>query len=463
MKFLLTSLTFWMLLIFGILVGLQWFPMTGVILMMFAAPIWVGYMPYVIALALFFDLLIKKAPKFLLIFPVLPCLIYYGYFFAEGIKIKDLETDLRKKNPSEIIAYDPEVHSLIVDSNMTEHYEIPVSYSYNNNFPEGFLSHRLVTQNLCKKAKGIKEFTHTFGVSWSSYGKNRFYKRFPNVCHFRTPEKPTKARLKVERLEDQNKKQKLQKTTYKFYLDNEFLGEYTSAYYIALPAFPQFVIGCSLISSAPEWKCVSQLVRTKKYLDTFPSNSTNNSKDDWIVARLLGIKKYTEDDLKNFQDLSETKKILGDLIEQKDNETSEDIDEWGLRKDSLYQPTITEEKGYPRFLGVVYSGNKGGPFRDFIEQNEGKIVYLDIEAKPNARQNSFMNYGVCRAGEKCTNRTDNSYQFKNEDGSWHNFEEKGKFKGFFSVGSKTLFENQYNKGDNDTITILTFVPQEKLK
>lgn len=460
MRFLRTSLTFWALLVFGILVGLQWFPVTGVILMMFAAPIWVGYMPHVIVLALFCDLLAKKAPKIFLVVPILPYIIYYGYFFAEGVTIKNLEAGLKEQNPSEIIAYDPELHSLIADSPMVEYYEIPVSYSHNDNVPEGFLSHRLVTQSLCKKAKGIKEFTNAFGVSWISYGKKFHYKSFPNVCLFQTPEKPGKALLKVGRFEDNDKRQKLQKTTYKFYLDNKFLGEYTVAYYVSLPIFPQFFIGCSLISSAPEWKCFSQIMRKKRVLDTFPSDDGGNNRQDyWIVARLLGIRKYTEEDLKNFQDSSETKRVLGDLIKQKDNETSEDIDEWGLRKDSLYQPKITEKNGYPRFEGVVYYGNKGGPFRDFIEKNEGRIVYLDIEAKPNARQHSFTNYGVCRAGEKCTNRTDSSYHFKNEDGSWHNFEEEGKFRGFFLVGSK----NQYNRGDNDTITILTFVPLEELK
>jgi len=221
MKFLFMSLTFWALLIFGLLICLQLFPYTGVFLMMFGAPIWVGYFPHLIALALFFDLLIKRAPKALILIPVLPYLVYYGFFFIEQIQIKNIENDLRIQNPSEIIAYNPDVHSLAVDSNMTKHYKIPVSYSDNNNFPEGFLSHRLVTQELCRKAKGVKEFTHTFGVSWSSYGKSRYYKRFSNVCNFRMPEKPTKTLLKVERLEEANKKEKLRKTTYRFFLEKE--------------------------------------------------------------------------------------------------------------------------------------------------------------------------------------------------------------------------------------------------
>ncbi len=97
MKFLFAPLTFWALLVFGILIGLQWFPITGIFLMMLAAPIWVGYMPHVVALALFFDLLIKKAPKILLLVPALPYLVFYGYLFTEVMKIKNLAAWLQRK------------------------------------------------------------------------------------------------------------------------------------------------------------------------------------------------------------------------------------------------------------------------------------------------------------------------------------------------------------------------------
>jgi len=158
-------------------------------------------------------------------------------------------------------------------------------------------------------------------------------------------------------------------------------GEYTDAHYLALPVFPQFVIGCYLISSVPEWKCVSQIGRTKKNLNTFPSNNNKISKNLWVVARLLNIPKYTEEDLKSFHDYHETIKVLGLLIKQKANETLYDLDEWGLRRDSMYQPKIGINKGYHSFEGVVYDKNKGGPFRSFIKKYEGKIVYLGIIEK----------------------------------------------------------------------------------
>lgn len=461
MKFLLTTFTFWCLLVFAVLVGLQWFPITGVFLMMFAAPFWVGYMPHVIACAVFVDILQKKAPKILLLLPIAPYFVYYGFFFVELNKIATIENEIKEQNPSQIIEYNPQLHSLVMGENMVKQYKIPVSYSPNNNFPEGYLSHRIVTQKLCKKGKGLKHFTHTFGVSWSSYGKNRFYKRFPNVCHFRIPEKPEHTLLKVSRTEEKDQDNRLQKTHYNFYLGDKLLGQYTSASYAALPSFPQFIIGCALNSAAPSWDCFHQLRRTKKILQTFPDKEPKHQ-NNAVVMRLLKIEKYTEEELKNFTDYPDTLNTLGKLIEQKENEKPEDLDQWGLRKDSLYQPNIGDRDGYPSFQGVVYDRKKGGPFKEFIKQHEGQIVYLDIEAKPNARTHGFTNYGVCKTSVECNVRTDNSYHLKNKDGSWHNFEEKGKFKGFFIVGQETVFESKYNKGDNDTITVLTFLHGEEL-
>ena len=178
------------------------------------------------------------------------------------------------------------------------------------------------------------------------------------------------------------------------------------------------------------------------------------------MARLLGIEKYTEEELRNFTDYPETKEILSAIVEKKANETPADFDEWGLRKDGLYQPVISEKDGYPSFSGVVFHGKKGGPFKKFIKQHEGNIVYLDIEAKPNAKKFGFTNYGVCETDEGCTGRTDNTYIFQDENNKKYIFEKEGQFAGFFKVGPETPVEHSGNIGDNDTRTVLTIVSDE---
>ncbi len=439
----------------------QWIPYTGVLLMMMQAHVLAGMIPHFVAIALFLDFLIKRAPKALLVIPILPYCVYFYYYFAEQQTIKNIEASIREGNPSYIIAYNPDTHALL-PSGIGISYKIPVIFSVNNNFPEGYMSQRLATQELCQKARNNKEWRRAWPVNWYRYGRGGFTKRFKNVCRFEMPETPTKQLLKVVTKEDKAKGEKLRKTVYSFFLDDKPLGEYTAATYAALPSFPNFVIGCFLNSAAPSWDCFFNIAREKHALNVFPSDGGFDVQDNSVVAKLLGIEKYTEQELRNFTDYPEAKEILSAIIEKKANETPADFDEWGLRKDGPYQPAISERQGYPSFSGIVFHGNKGGPFRNFIKEHEGRIVYLDIEAKPNAKKFGFTNYGVCKAGEQCNGRTDNSYQLKNEDGSRHFFEEEGKFKGFFLVGAETLFENKYNKGDNDTITVLTFMSPKNL-
>ena len=421
LRFLFSLMTFWTSLIFVILLGLQWFPLTGIFLMLIAAPIWVGFIPHLIAFVAVFDLMNNNVPRCLLIVPAIPYFIYYSFFLLDHRTISKIEADLRDKNPSEIIKYNPNEHSLVVASNMTGRYAIPVSYRYNDNYPEEYLSHRLITLNLCNEVKGVKEFSRTNRVSRSSDKKHNNRIRYPNLCYFSMPERPSKKLLKVVKFREALQKGNFQKSVYQFYLDDEFLGEFINASYMALPNFPRLITGCFLFSSPAKWQCMFEFQREKKVLNTIPIDSQTNSNNDWFVARLLNIKKYSDYELQTFQDFPENTEILFALIEHNKNETSDDFDEWGLRKDSLYQPKLSNYKGYPSYKGVVFSRNKGGPFQDFIEKNREKIVYLDIWAKPNASHNSFMNYGVCKVDEECNLRTDTSYFFKNKDGRQHNF------------------------------------------
>lgn len=450
-----SSLTFWVIVAFCLICALQIFPWTGIFLMFFGAPIWTGYILHLIAVAMVIDVVYKKLSKAVLFIPLVCYGAYYSMFLSETFFIKDIESNLQRENPSEIIAYNPEEHSLIANPHMIKEYKLPVVYSVNRNSPEGYLSNRLATKELCKAAKGVHDSAHTFGVSWYRFGENFYSKAFPNVCDFRMPDRPDKKLLRVSPKESDEDGGHLKKTTYSFFLEQEFLGEYVGASYEKMPLFPKFFIGCGLISSTPAWKCYFQLIRKRIVLETFPALSVGAEAGDSHIARLLSIQKYTAKDLLSFTDYPETREKFFKLMRGKD-----ELDEWGLRKDNPYRPKIAEKEGVPSFEGSIYSGNKGGYFYDFIRENEGKVVYLDIEAQPNARRDSFTNYGVCKkVVSDCTSRTDTTYQIKNANGKPHYFEEEGKFKGFFKVGTAKLFENKYNKGDNDTITILTVVPE----
>lgn len=350
-----TTLTFWIALLFLLLVGLQIFPLTGVFLMMVGAPIWVGFFPHLIALALVTDILIrKKFPKFLLILPLLPYAAYYIFFALDARYIKIIEQELQSQNPVEIITYTPDQHNLIVPNHynhLIDRYKIPVIYEENINHPEKYYSYRILTGDLCVQSRGIKEHGHTTGtISWKME-KPFAYKNFTNLCKLKMPEAPQKQHLiiiKTNRNTGENKKPSPRTVTaeYDFYLGQKHLGSFITANYTAMPRFPIFVIGCALISSRAAWKCVYQLRYNKKVLNTFPKNTDLEKYNKNPVAQMLKIEKYTEDDLTNFQNDPENERLLKELIAKKPApQPCDDPDnEWGCYFNNKKPDTSDTEK-----------------------------------------------------------------------------------------------------------------------
>lgn len=456
--------------------------------MALAGPYVWGFIPHIVSLAFLIDILAKRLPHFLIFIPIALYGAYYAVWLTEFTSIKLAENRIQTENKLQNVAFDRKRDALVysnAQSFVTSH-EIAVAYEPNPNFPEGYLSYRLVTADKCSDlwSAGVlgEKGLGLFYTCWPVGDASQKYGWSSHVQKLQMPDHPDKE--PIEAIIDNDSKSYgsgyrrsffgiwfqsgifgpslIHEQVYTFRRADKILAVYKMASIARLPWFPFLTVGCGLNSASASWGCFAGFNRSNKYLDTTPISLDKSLYGVEPVAVVLKIPEYKPETFTSFADFSENIHFIDMLLMQKKNEKPEDFDEWGLRKDSIYQPKIGERNGYPSFEGVVYSGNKGGPFRDFIKQYEGKVVYLDIEAKPNARQNSFMNYGVCKVSEKCNDRTDNSYQFRNDDDSWHNFEEEGKFKGFFLVGSENLFENQDDKRDKDTITILTFMPSEKL-
>lgn len=452
-------LTTWCSLFFVLLVILQWFTPIGLLFIMLGAPIWVGFLPHIIASAVVIDVFAKKLPRWLVILPAAPYVIYYVFFILEFGDIKKIENDLKAQNSTEILRYDATIHSLVLSSRISRFYNAPVSYSLNSNYPEGYIARRLVTRDLAHKVKESRESIQVHNVTWYSFGSKRLLsKKMPNVAWINIPEEPTKEILAVTSQEIDSQNEKLKRVEYSFVLNGNNIGTAYSATYAKLPVFPRLTIGCVLNNSGKfAWKCLIDFVYQKRKLRVLPNESDSEKYGTWIVSHMLQIEKFTDDDLMSFENDPESVIILTALHEKKKKETSEDFDEWGIRKDSLYQPTISTRDGYPSLEGTIYAKNKGGSFYSFIRKNTGQIVYLNIQAGNNINGGRYdiSNYGVCKNRKNCTTKTDDSYHFRYENGDRFGADESGRFIGFFRVGEETKFENKYNKGDNDTGIILT--------
>ena len=443
---------------FVILMALIWFPITGVFLMMMAGIPYIiaGLFPHLIAIAFVIDVIFKRLPIALLLIPIIPYVLYCVFFMIDQQNMAAAERDIRQSNSMERIVYDPSIHSLILPNSHITHYKIPVSYTINENHPAGYTSFRLLTQDLCRKIQDKNRSIHTVSVSWRSTESRYKKTKFSNICSLNMPEVPPKQKLSVVVQETEDRHAPLQKKTYQFFIEDNKMGEYTEATYAALPKFPFLLFGCGLNSGAPSWDCAHQVIRNKKKLDVTTHEVDEEKHGDWVIAALLKIEKYKEEDLRNFTNYPETTEFVTAMIQKKENETPADFDNWGLRKDSLYQPEIGLKNGYVSLKGKIYHREKGGPFYDFMKEHQNEIVYLDIKAYPNARKDSFTNYGVCNAQRvNCTGRTDDTYRFKSEDGKRYRAKKDGVFKGFFRVGVQELSQSERGKQDGDTITILT--------
>ncbi|MBL4803899.1 MAG: hypothetical protein JKY71_03455 [Alphaproteobacteria bacterium] len=434
---------------FVILMLLSWFPVTGIFLLIVAGPIWIGFMVHIIAVALVVDVLRGRLPRIFLLAAIGPYFLYYGSYVLEGMRIENLRVEYAADNPNMIAQYDPSAHALVTTIPFVSEYDVPVTFGSRPHEPEGYMSKRLATGEYCQTLKEIKGRT----IVASSYRNP-----LPNACIFMSPEKPQKPMLQIQIEKEATDNRKLHVTAYSFILDGQPINEYRAMFYARLRILPLFVSGCWLNSGRPSWECEFGFARKKIELDVYPGKNPMMDGEKGLVALLLGIRQRNTETLADFAGYPENNAVFDAILERKANEGPDDFDEWGLRKDGPYQPEIGLREGHPSFTGFVDRGPKGGPFKTFIKRHEGQVVYLDITAIPNAKKRGFTNYGVCRVDEDCSTGDDNAYHFKTEDGSWYNFEERGKFKGFFKVGAEEQVNNKHRPQDSDTRTTLTVLP-----
>ncbi len=418
--------------------------------MMVAGPLWIGFLVHIIAVALVVDALAGRLPRAYILAALAPYVMYYSVSMVEGARVEDLRAEYTAMNmeaqKAGHIKYDPNAHALVTPLPLAVEYEIPVTYEPRKQEPEGYMAKYLATGEYCNRLKEIGERT-IVGTSYRNKQKN--------YCVFNIPEKPQQHLLEIKIEKEKTEDEKLHVTHYGLWLDGQFIKDYRSMFYLRLRDFPLFVSGCWLNSATPSWECEFGFTRKKVELDVWPGKNPMMEDEKDLVAMLLGIPKRGENALATFGGYAENNAVFDALFARRANEGPADFDEWGLRKNGPYQPELGLKDGYPSFIGFVDRGPKGGPFKEFIKAHEGQVVYLDITAKPNARRRGFTNYGVCPVQVDCKTGDDDRYDFRNEDGSWHNFEERGKFKGFFRVGAAERIQNKHRPEDKDTRTVLT--------
>jgi hypothetical protein len=444
-----------------VLYGLQLTPYTGVFLM-FAMPVIgpyaVGLLPHLLIVGVALDIASKRLSKLFLIVPACAYGAYYVYYFYEGMVITEFETELATKNPTSLVRFDPNLHSL-VSANASEfalRYKVPVVFETNVNFPLGHLSARLMSKQRCEGIKALKREMFEFDVYGASVplGPDTFRSRNLDQCIVVNHEAPKKTKITVETQQavKELKSVVFNTETHQLLIQGRPIGSVETATVKRLPWFPFYIVGCGLNSGQPSWECFNALFRKTEILNHDSADMNFRGNAISAVAHVLGLVKYEDSDYVRFNDDLENSRYVDHWLQKRATESVSDFNTWGVRKDSAYMPELGSKSGYESYQGGIYPRKEGGEFLAFITRNQGKTVYIDamIGSGVNVSQHSqfFGIWSVCKDSDSCV-RTDNSFRLKTHfpkafDGK--------RIVGYWKVGE---LEIQPTSGtDNDTITLL---------
>jgi hypothetical protein len=281
-----------------VFLALEVLPLPGLYLTFLGGSLFAGLLVHLLLASLFVEALLGRIPRAFLLIPIIAYGAYYAAYFREGWQVAQVSEKLRTNNPGKVYDFDPAANSLVMDrgQEFVETHDVPVVYEPSRNFPEGYLSERLITRAQCS---GIKKDTQnriaTFGVHFNDIFQQ-------NICLLRFPERPAHKAVKVTLVGDPQlwaHHGDIRQQTTEIAVDDKTVGSFTRAFIWRLPALPVLAIGCTLIDQPPAWKCFAVFDRKLTTIDGIP-DTIDRAKFDEPASVMLGIRKYVAADLANF-------------------------------------------------------------------------------------------------------------------------------------------------------------------
>ncbi len=286
------------LLFFIVFLALEYLPIPGIYLMFVGGSRFAGVLVHLFFASLFVEALMGRVPRAFILVPIIAYGGYYAAYFREGWQVDEMSEKLRTTNPGKIYEFDPTMNSLVMAQakEFVERHDVPVVYEPNKNFPEAYLSERLITRDQCRSIKkDTQNRVAMFGVIFNGNFQE-------NICLLRFPEGPTNQVVKVTLLGDPQiwaHHTEIRQQTTEISVDDKTVGSFTRAFIWRLPAFPFLAIGCGLVDQPPSWTCFAGFHHDLVTIDGTP-DTVDSAKFDDPVSVMLGIRKYVAADLANF-------------------------------------------------------------------------------------------------------------------------------------------------------------------
>ncbi|OCX22231.1 hypothetical protein QV13_06685 [Mesorhizobium hungaricum] len=251
---------------------LQAIPFTGIFLMFALAMFWSVFLINAGMIGVAFEVATGRVARWWILLP----LIFYGSYLAttvhDHIALRSLSSVYDAANARVAIPFEATRQSLAFSNDdqsgawLTQNYALPVAYSANSNFPQGYLSHRMMDATTCAKVAtpaSRAAFVHTFGFhDGDTVDGMKMESRF---CALSMPEQPSLPLVSVSRREEKISEKGLPVTRVTTTVTMPGGNHFRLLGGVAKPLswIPMPMMGCWLNDARSSWDCEAQFWRNE--------------------------------------------------------------------------------------------------------------------------------------------------------------------------------------------------------
>ncbi len=330
MKRLVSSFSFWPFVIVVLIILLNLYPYTALILMLAGYEFWIGCALLAFLAGLAIDCLMRKFPRALLIIPVGFLVTYYSMFFMQRIEIARTEARLQSSNPANLIAFDPKQHSLVsvLSWTITTKYGIPFAYSRDEDLSgDRYLSHRILPQEGCSKVvtDSPPRISRT-GFSITDRQGRHVHAR--GMCMVQYPEQPSGQVVEVlpKGQHHWRRDSKIKESTYELLVDGKTVGVFRTASVNRYTVLPFPYVSCFFDSDNAEWLCEGRFRSSIYRLNATPHSAESYGPKDSPIAIMLGLSGYEWEDYRNFKGYKSNEASLAQFHADADQKIGDPFD-----------------------------------------------------------------------------------------------------------------------------------------
>jgi hypothetical protein len=307
------SVSFWLLVAAVGLFLLQWIPFTGIFLMFLGAGFVNAWLVYLVLAALFVEGVIGRLPRVVAIVPIVVVGAYYWAYQEQHRLLAEEIPKLKSINIGKVLDFEPSTESLVFDNtsgNQVEYfvarYRIPVAYS-------GNLSARMAPASECSAMPSF----HNGAFAWvQSVEKDYPYKMLTQEtapCMLTRREPPAKPPVHVQQVDYASptlKRFGISEPSTDVVVDGKVVGSLRKIVVHRISPYLWFV-GCALIDNPSAWMCTTSFFdEREEVILSDPPNGAEMQQLHERVSILLGIQKYTNDDILHFTGYPENAAII---------------------------------------------------------------------------------------------------------------------------------------------------------